>query len=72
MCLVNITIILKRASKNLYRGLETEEKGCGLQSGTGTAMNLLEVPLGKSIAIFGTGAIRMGVRVASMKKILLR
>jgi Zn-dependent alcohol dehydrogenase len=55
-----------------HRGLETEEKGWGLQTGTGTVMNSLEVPAGKSIAIFGTGAIRMGVKVASMKKILVR
>ncbi len=31
--------------------------GCGLQTGAGTVMNSLKVPKGKSIAIFGTGAV---------------
>ncbi len=31
--------------------------GCGLQTGAGTVMNSLKVSKGKSIAIFGTGAV---------------
>jgi aryl-alcohol dehydrogenase len=39
--------------------------GCGLQTGAGTVMNSLKVPGGKSIAIFGTGAVGIAAVMAA-------
>ncbi len=39
--------------------------GCGLQTGAGTVMNSLKVPVGKSIAIFGTGAVGIAAVMAA-------
>lgn len=39
--------------------------GCGLQTGAGTVMNSLAVPAGKSIAIFGTGAVGLAAVMAA-------
>ena len=39
--------------------------GCGLQTGAGTVMNSLKVPKGKSIAIFGTGAVGLAAVMAA-------
>jgi aryl-alcohol dehydrogenase len=39
--------------------------GCGLQTGAGTVMNSLEVSAGKSIAVFGTGAVGMAAVMAA-------
>lgn len=39
--------------------------GCGLETGAGTVMNLLSVPRGASIAVFGTGAVGMAAIMAA-------
>jgi len=39
--------------------------GCGLQTGAGTVMNSLEVSKGRSIAIFGTGAVGIAAVMAA-------
>ena len=39
--------------------------GCGLQTGAGTVMNSLKVSKGKSIAIFGTGAVGIAAVMAA-------
>ncbi len=39
--------------------------GCGLQTGAGTVMNSLKVSKGKSIAIFGTGAVGIAAIMAA-------
>jgi len=39
--------------------------GCGLQTGAGTVMNSLKVSKGKSIAIFGTGAVGIAAVTAA-------
>jgi len=39
--------------------------GCGLQTGAGTVMNSLKVSAGKSMAIFGTGAVGMAAAMAA-------
>ncbi len=39
--------------------------GCGLQTGAGTVMNSLKVSAGKSIAIFGTGAVGLAAVMAA-------
>lgn len=39
--------------------------GCGLQTGAGTVMNSLAVPAGKSIAVFGTGAVGLAAVMAA-------
>jgi aryl-alcohol dehydrogenase len=55
---------LVRVSKKL--GLELfAPLGCGLQTGAGTVMNSLKVSKGKSIAIFGTGAVGIAAVMAA-------
>jgi aryl-alcohol dehydrogenase len=39
--------------------------GCGLQTGAGTVMNSLEVSAGRSIAVFGTGAVGLAAVMAA-------
>ena len=39
--------------------------GCGIMTGSGTVMNLLNVPKGASIAVFGTGAVGMAAVMAA-------
>ena len=39
--------------------------GCGIMTGSGTVMNLLKVPKGASIAVFGTGAVGMAAVMAA-------
>lgn len=39
--------------------------GCGLETGAGTVMNLLSVPEGASIAVFGTGAVGIAAIMAA-------
>jgi aryl-alcohol dehydrogenase len=39
--------------------------GCGVQTGAGTVMNSLKVSAGKSIAIFGTGAVGIAAIMAA-------
>jgi len=39
--------------------------GCGLQTGAGTVMNSLKVAKGKSIGIFGTGAVGLAALMAA-------
>ncbi len=39
--------------------------GCGIQTGAGTVMNSLNVTRGKSIAIFGTGAVGIAAAMAA-------
>jgi aryl-alcohol dehydrogenase len=39
--------------------------GCGLQTGAGTVFNSLAVPVGASIAIFGTGAVGLAAVMAA-------
>jgi aryl-alcohol dehydrogenase len=39
--------------------------GCGIQTGAGTVMNMLKVRKGKSIAIFGTGAVGLSAIMAA-------
>jgi aryl-alcohol dehydrogenase len=39
--------------------------GCGIMTGSGTVINLLNVPKGASIAIFGTGAVGMAAVMAA-------
>ena len=39
--------------------------GCGLQTGAGTVMNSLRVSKGKSVAIFGTGAVGLAAVMAA-------
>jgi aryl-alcohol dehydrogenase len=39
--------------------------GCGVQTGAGTVMNSLKVPAGKSIAVFGTGAVGLAAVMAA-------
>ncbi len=38
--------------------------GCGIQTGAGTVMNLMKVPKGASIAVFGTGAVGIAAIMA--------
>jgi aryl-alcohol dehydrogenase len=39
--------------------------GCGIQTGAGTVMNLMKVPKGSSIAVFGTGAVGIAAIMAA-------
>ena len=39
--------------------------GCGMQTGAGTIMNSLKVPAGKSVAVFGTGAVGLAAIMAA-------
>ncbi len=39
--------------------------GCGLQTGAATVLNLLQVPPGASIAVFGTGAVGLAAVMAA-------
>jgi aryl-alcohol dehydrogenase len=39
--------------------------GCGFMTGSGTVMNLLKVPKGASIAVFGTGAVGIAAVMAA-------
>jgi aryl-alcohol dehydrogenase len=39
--------------------------GCGIQTGAGTVMNSLKVSRGRSIAIFGTGAVGLAATIAA-------
>lgn len=39
--------------------------GCGIQTGAGTVMNLMKVPEGSSIAVFGTGAVGIAAIMAA-------
>jgi aryl-alcohol dehydrogenase len=39
--------------------------GCGIQTGAGTVMNLMKVPRGSSIAVFGTGAVGIAAIMAA-------
>ena len=39
--------------------------GCGIQTGAGTVMNSLQVSKGRSIAIFGTGAVGLAATMAA-------
>ena len=39
--------------------------GCGLQTGAGTVMNSLAVKAGRSIAVFGTGAVGLAAIMAA-------
>jgi aryl-alcohol dehydrogenase len=39
--------------------------GCGIQTGAGTVMNALKVPIGSSIAVFGTGGVGMSAIMAA-------
>jgi aryl-alcohol dehydrogenase len=39
--------------------------GCGIMTGSGTVMNLLKVPKGASIAVFGTGAVGIAAVMAA-------
>ena len=39
--------------------------GCGFQTGAGTVLNSLKVPMGASIAIFGTGAVGLAAVMAA-------
>jgi aryl-alcohol dehydrogenase len=55
---------LVKVSKDL--SLETlAPLGCGMQTGAGTVMNSLEVSDGKSLAIFGTGAVGLAAVMAA-------
>ena len=55
---------LVRVSKDLSLEL-LASLGCGLQTGAGTVMNSLKVSKGKSIAIFGTGAVGIAAVMAA-------
>lgn len=39
--------------------------GCGMQTGAGTVMNSLKVSKGASLAVFGTGAVRLAAIMAA-------
>ena len=39
--------------------------GCGIQTGAGTVMNLMKVPEGSSIAVFGTGSVGIAAIMAA-------
>jgi aryl-alcohol dehydrogenase len=39
--------------------------GCGIMTGSGTVMNLLKVPKGASMAVFGTGAVGLAAVMAA-------
>jgi aryl-alcohol dehydrogenase len=39
--------------------------GCGIMTGSGTVMNLLKIPKGASIAVFGTGAVGIAAIMAA-------
>lgn len=55
---------LVKVSKNL--SLEVlVPLGCGMQTGAGTIMNSLEVPAGRSVAVFGTGAVGLAAVMAA-------
>jgi aryl-alcohol dehydrogenase len=55
---------LVKVSKNLPLEI-LSPLGCGLQTGTGTVINSLKVSVGKSIAIFGTGAVGLAAVMAA-------
>ncbi len=56
----NLVRVSKKLSLQLLAPL-----GCGLQTGAGTVMNSLKVSKGKSIAIFGTGAVGIAAVMAA-------
>ena len=56
----NLVVVPKNLSLQLLAPL-----GCGLQTGAGTVMNSLKVSKGKSIAIFGTGAVGIAAAMAA-------
>lgn len=39
--------------------------GCGIQTGAGTVMNLMKIPKGASVAVFGTGAVGIAAIMAA-------
>ncbi len=55
---------LIKVSKNLPLEL-LAPLGCGLQTGAGTVMNSLKVLRGRSVAVFGTGAVGLAAVMAS-------
>jgi aryl-alcohol dehydrogenase len=56
----NIVVIPKNLDLEILAPL-----GCGMQTGAGTVMNSLNVAGGKSLAIFGTGAVGMAAIMAA-------
>jgi aryl-alcohol dehydrogenase len=55
---------LVRVTKDLPLAL-LAPLGCGLQTGAGTVLNSLAVAAGKSIAVFGTGAVGLAAVMAA-------
>jgi aryl-alcohol dehydrogenase len=56
----NITIVSPELNLEILSPL-----GCGIMTGSGTVMNLLKVPIGASVAVFGTGAVGMAAVMAA-------
>lgn len=62
------SLVTERNLVNVSKDLPLEvlaPLGCGLQTGAGTVMNSLKVSDGKSIAIFGTGAVGLSAVMAA-------
>ena len=62
------SLATERNLVKVSRGLSLEllaPLGCGVQTGAGTVMNSLKVSAGKSIAIFGTGAVGIAAVMAA-------
>lgn len=55
---------LVKVSKNLPLEI-LAPLGCGMQTGAGAVMNSLEVPAGKAVAVFGTGAVGLAAVMAA-------
>jgi aryl-alcohol dehydrogenase len=56
----NIVVVPKNLSLEILAPL-----GCSMQTGAGTVMNSLKVANGKSLAVFGTGAVGMAAVMAA-------